>query len=249
MRTQLFFTTYPISSPLPCSHNFSWLNQQSQEGRKEKPGTLWSGRWLWFLNKSVQVSSDSQMVQQMLSLMKSDKGQFQAPHKTHEPRASAGIAGVLVHAHFSGSRSFSWRAAHVPQNICNGLTLLFQPWMGLAQDKRGANPSTAPSPLTMHQGWPREVLRASSAQGHQEAQEETHISSRVTLCVSAWLHTDFASWETALVQSGLNAQRDKIGWIKFALYLGLLGEPHKWCTNPQIRKLNHYGILEIFFPL
>lgn len=74
------------------------------------------------------------------------------------------------------------------------------------------------------------------------------LTSCVTLCVSAWLHTAFTSWETALVQSGLSAEHYKIEWIKFPLYLGLLGEPHTWCTKPQIRKLNNCGVLEIFCP-
>lgn len=162
------------------------------------------------------------MVQQMLSLLKSDKGQFQAPQETHEARASAGIAGALVDA---GSCSFPWRAAPIPQNICNGWTLLFQAQMGLAQDKRCANPSTAPSPLTMSQGWLCLVLRAGTL--HRGTRRpRRRLMSCVTLCFSAWLHLAFHSWEMALVWSGLNAHHHKIGWIKFALYLGLLGEQH-----------------------
>lgn len=60
------------------------------------------------------------------------------------------------------------------------------------------------------------------AQRHQAAQEETPLLCHPVLqCLAA-----FIPWETALGQSGLNAQHYKIGWIKFVPYLGLLGEPH-----------------------
>lgn len=193
LQEQIFH--YP-SLPLHLCHariiSVGWRSQ-SQEGRKEKPGTLWSGRWLWFFNKSVQVSSDSQMVQQMLSLLKSDKGQFQAPHETHEARASAGIAGALVDA---GSCSFTWRTAPIPQYICNGWALLFQAQMGLAQDKRCANPKTSSTPLTMSQGWLCLVLRASTLHRGTRRPRRRLISC-VTLCFSAWLCLAFTSWETA----------------------------------------------------
>lgn len=106
------------------------------------------------------------------------------------------------------------RAAPRQQNPLKGWTLLFQPQRGLALEKT-ANPTTASSFPTVHQGWPCKLLSAHTAHRHQETQEEAQIvHDQLCQCPFAW---QLPLWEGALVQSGWGACCYKIGRITFAV--------------------------------